>query len=106
MITSQILGLLIQILGLSCLGGSVYLLVKEREKVPAGQSSDESWTIHYKILILIFSIFSPIITGAILYYGLRNKSPKKAKTANHLSFLGLIIFLVLWYFIGTYGPIM
>ena len=98
------IGLLFPLGALATFIGSIVLLVKERDKLPKGQTSEDPFTGNQKLLVLLMSIFNPVLCGAILYYGLKSRFPIKAKTANRLSFIGLLIATVivfsLIFFIG------
>ena len=54
--------------------------------------SNEGLTKNEKINVILSEIFSPVVAGAIYYYGWRKKFPQKASQANRYSW---IIFLVL-----------
>ncbi len=101
-IAKTLLNLLLNLLELSSLAGSIFLLVSEREKVAPDQSSVEPWSVGQKVLIFFLTVFSPVISGAILYYGLRKRCPTKARAANWFSFLGLVIYLAIAYSLGRF----
>lgn len=85
------------IVSIVVLSSTIILLKKAKNKVPAGQISQESLTGKEKLLIWILCVFNPIIAGAILYYGWRKVLPEKARMANLISFaaLGLTIILLI-----------
>ncbi len=74
---------------------SIILMVKEREKIPPGQVSQDELTLKQKITIWFICVFNPIVAGAIFYYGWKGKFPMKAKSANSLSWLAFLTFLAL-----------
>ena len=52
-----------------------------------------------KMYILFIICISPVMSGAIFYYGLIKVSPKKAKTANLFSFAIIILYGLALYLI-------
>lgn len=75
---------------------AIVLMVKEREKIPPGQVSQDVLTLKQKITIWFICFFNPFVAGAIFYYGWKGKFPVKAKSANRLSWLALVVLLVFW----------
>jgi len=80
------------------------LMFNRRSKIPKGQTSQESLTRNEKIYTWIICLLDPILGGAILYYGWKNRLPIKAKKANQISlwafFLELVIGIVILILIG------
>ena len=78
------------------------LMSKERSKVSKDQVSNESLTTHEKYAISLLSFVSPILCQAIFYYGWKNRLPLKAKSANKIGWIALVLLIVtnlfLWYF--------
>lgn len=70
----------------------VYMLVLKR------QSAKEEDGLNVKELpiIVLTEIFSPILAGAVYYYGWRHQFPRKAHQANQIS-LAILIILVAGY---------
>ncbi len=69
-----------------------------RKKVPRGQIDPLPLSKAQTIYIFACVLLSPIVAGAIFYYGWIAKMPKKAKTANLYSIfvallLGIIAYL-------------
>lgn len=62
-------------------------------------------TLQERLVVICTSIFSPVISGAIYYYGWKQKLPTKAKQANTISlvvvFLGLVGFLTYFLYQGN-----
>jgi hypothetical protein len=99
--TIESVRLIMEVLAIASLLAAIFILVKEREKIPAGQSSFESWGKKELFLIFLVNVFSPIVSGAVLYYGLRRRWPTKAKIANHFSYVGLVLYLLLAYLLAN-----
>ncbi len=53
-----------------------------------------------KLIVIVTEILSPILAGAIYYYGWKNKFPKKASQANKYSWIVFLILLVIGFFYG------
>lgn len=50
-----------------------------------------------KLYVWILSLLSPILAGAIFYYGWKKVAPEKAKSANRISIIALLILIVVFY---------
>jgi hypothetical protein len=71
-----------------------------KRKLEENQISEEPLTVGEKVLTWICCIISPIIAGAIFYYGWRKRLPTKAKAANRISWIAFLIDLIFfgsWY---------
>jgi hypothetical protein len=75
------------------------------DKVRKSPSTNDGLTQNEKISVILSEIFSPVLAGAIYYYGWRKKFPKKASQANKYSWIifGLLILLSFAYMslVGT-----
>jgi hypothetical protein len=67
-----------------------------KSAVPKGEVNLEPLTKKEKTYILVLSILSPIVAGAVFYYGWIKKLPKKAKRANVYSFIVFFILLAIY----------
>jgi hypothetical protein len=75
--------------------------ITTKRKLERGQISQEPLSVGEKVLTWICCLFNPIIAGAILYYGWRNRLPTKAKSANRISWLAFLILIIFggsWYY--------
>jgi cytochrome bd-type quinol oxidase subunit 2 len=68
---------------------AVYVINRVKEK-----SGELSLRAREKSVIWLLCFMMPMISGAIFYYGLKNKF--KAKQANRISFIAFFIVLVLY----------
>jgi hypothetical protein len=73
---------------------------KERKKVPKGTVNPAPFTSGEKLYVALLTIATPIVAGAIFYYGLIKRSPKKAKTANIYSLVVFAIGLAISVLVG------
>jgi hypothetical protein len=55
--------------------------------------------------ISIICLLSPILGGAILYYGWKKDMPRKAKHANKISILAFIADLFIFFLYGLFYPV-
>lgn len=79
-----------------------------KSAVPAGQTVEDSLSRDEKLYIWLLSLVSPVITGLIFYYGWRKLLPQKARSANRISWLALLILLVVFYglyFVAGWNPL-
>lgn len=88
----------------------VIFAVKTESRVSENQISQESLTRNEKISVWLFSFLDPLVAGAVFYYWWRKKLPMKAKQANKISWLAILILIVLYwglvYFFGYWLPIL
>ncbi|MFZ2038942.1 MAG: hypothetical protein WAV11_03320 [Minisyncoccia bacterium] len=71
------------------------LMYYKLSKVPSGQVSQEPLTKVEKIYVWIICLFNPILGGAILYYGWKNRLPAKARKSNMISFWSALIEIII-----------
>ncbi|MBI4427072.1 MAG: hypothetical protein HY569_01120 [Candidatus Magasanikbacteria bacterium] len=82
--------------------GCIFFLKEQKSKVADGQTSVDLFKGKELLLVWIFCLLFPIINGTVLYYGLKKKLPQKAKQANKISWLALVVVLVFKYFFDMY----
>jgi len=63
-----------------------------RSTVLKGQVSDEQLTRAERPYVLVLVVLSPLVAGALFYYGWIKRLPHKAKKANNYS---IIVFVIL-----------
>jgi len=68
-----------------------------KSHVTVGQVVTDSLTGNEKLYIWLLCLASPVLSGAIFYYGWRRVLPKKAKSANTVSILAFLILIILFY---------
>lgn len=73
-----------------------FLMAKVKKTV----SKDSQLTKSEKIQVLITELFSPIIAGAIYYYGWRKKLPTKANQANKYSIIMFFVLIIIMFIIA------
>lgn len=74
-----------------------------KKKVAFGQVSNDSLTGGEMALTWVFCFFNPFMAGAILYYGWRNRLPTKAKSANRISWMAFVAFIIIAFAATTFG---
>jgi len=79
-------GDIIRLIALGCFVAAFFIKkqIKQNTKVDGPLTKDE------KTKVILTEFFSPILAGAVYYYGLRKEFPIKAKQANKYS---IIIFV-------------
>ena len=83
--------------GLISIIGSVIVMQGAKAKISSGQSSQDPLTKDERIKVWILAILNPVLTGAILYFGLRKRLPIKARNSNTISFAAVGIWIILWF---------
>lgn len=73
---------------------TIFYMVKIRKTVKKGSQSMEALTKNEKILIWIICFLNPIASGAIYYFGWIKRLPQKAKQANKISWIALILLII------------
>lgn len=74
----------------------IWFMVQKKKGVLAEQPLLNPLTGKEKILVFILCVIDPIILGAIFYYGWKNKLPQQAKTANRLSWIAGVFFVIVF----------
>lgn len=64
-------------------------------KIRALGASQEALSSNGKIVVLITVLISPVLSGALYYYGWKNMHPKKASQANKYSFISYALWVVI-----------
>jgi hypothetical protein len=72
---------------------TLFMMIKERRRVPKGEVSQESLSTTEKAFIGILCVLNPVIAGSVFYYGWRRRLPVKAKQANTISLWAFFISL-------------
>ncbi len=78
---------------------SIIYVIKVRRDFDSKINTPENFTKQEKIIIWILSFINPMLFGAIFYYSLKSRLPKKAKYANNVSWIAFIIYIVYFFFI-------
>lgn len=78
---------------------SIIYVVKVRKDVDSGINVPENFTGQEKLAIWGLSFLSPIIFGAVFYYSLKSRLPKKAKYANNVSWVVFLLVIVVTIFV-------
>jgi magnesium-transporting ATPase (P-type) len=76
---------------------SLVLMFKERSSAASGQKMQEPLSSTEKLYIWLLVLISPIVSGAIFYYGWKKTMPVKARQANKINWLGFVIIIALAY---------
>lgn len=79
-----------------------FVMRNEKSAIPEGQVDESPLSGNVWWYVLILDLLAPIISASIFYYGWKKRLPKKAKTANNLGWLAILVWVVVW--IG--GPIL
>lgn len=85
------LGIIISIVG------SLITMKKAKKNLNLEKGLQELLVGDEKKKVFILSLLNPIWAGIIFYFGWRKVLPMKAKTANHMTFLALFIWIVASY---------
>lgn len=81
--------------------GAFMYMRSVKATVGSGEVVLETLTKVEKNYVLVFVILSPIVAGAVFYYGWIKKLPNKAKRANRYSLLVFVILLALYLGLDT-----
>jgi len=84
-----------QLIWLAALGVTIWLMKSRKSKVPDGQVANDPLTTEEKIIVWLACLLSPVLAGAIFYYGWKKKLPVKAGKANTISLLAFALELIL-----------
>ncbi len=82
--------------------GSLITVYVINRKIQEKDVLNSPLTIKEKVIIWLLCLLMPVISGAIFYYGLKNKI--KAKQANRISFIAFFIMLLIYVLIINYAP--
>ena len=73
---------------------SVFVMRKERSAVPEGQVDESPLSGRTFWYVLTLCLLIPLIGQTIFYYGWKGRLPKKAKKANSLGWITILIWIV------------
>ncbi len=68
-----------------------------RSRAVAGQIISDSLSGKEKLYVWLLCLISPILAGAFFYYGWKKSMPQKAKSANRISIIALLILIIVFY---------
>ncbi len=74
-----------------------FWMKRVKSAIPQGQVIQDSLNKKEKIYVWLLSFASPLVTGAIFYYGWRNALPKKARSVNFISWIAFAILIIISY---------
>ncbi len=83
----------------------VYMM-KERQRVPEGQTVQDLLTVKEKISMWILCLLNPLIAGAVFYYGWKKRLPVKAKQANGISLWAFLLELLSGITLLAFNPVL
>lgn len=69
-----------------------------RNTVKQGQIDNTNLSKRESLYVFLCVVFSPLIAGAIFYYGWIKGLPKKAKMANLYSLVVAVIFILIYFY--------
>ncbi|HQU08195.1 MAG: hypothetical protein B7X04_03825 [Parcubacteria group bacterium 21-54-25] len=72
-----------------------------KSKVTGDQPDQSPLTSQEKTYVFITCFFSPLLAQAVYYYGWKKKLPVKAKSANNLGWVAILVLIVFWVGIGA-----
>ncbi len=78
---------------------TLFLMKEEKNALPDGKTDETPLKGHLFGYVLILSLLVPVIASSIFYYGWKKRLPKKAKTANNLGWLSIIIWIIVYFFV-------
>lgn len=74
-----------------------FLMRKTKAELPEGKIDESTLNGNLFWYVLILSFLSPLISSSIFYYGWRKRLPKKAKRANTLGWLAILVLGGIYY---------
>ena len=80
--------------------GAVVALIfvwRSRSQLVSGSVVPDSLTGNEKLYVWLLCLLSPVLAGAIFYYGWKKVAPQKAKSANRISIVALLILATVFY---------
>lgn len=72
---------------------SFFVMRKEKATIPEGQVDESPLSGNMLWYVFILCLLSPFIAQMIFYYGWKKRLPKKAKKANNLGWLAILIWI-------------
>jgi hypothetical protein len=70
---------------------SIFLMRKEKAAVPQGQVDETPLTGNLFWYVFVLCLLAPLIAQTVFYYGWKKRLPTKARKANSLGWLALLI---------------
>jgi hypothetical protein len=92
---------LLWFLGVAAVAYSFHLVIQEWRRKANGKLQGGAFSSKELALVTFCTICAPLVAQALLYYGLIDVSPEKAKTANRLGFYLFVPTIILFYFVGA-----
>ncbi len=80
---------------------SFFVMRKEKSTVAEGQVDESPLSGNVLWYVFILCLLSPLIAQTIFYYGWKKRLPKKAKKANNLGWLAILILIGGYFLLGT-----
>jgi hypothetical protein len=77
-----------------------------KSKIADGKAVSDPLTVGEIKLTWTLCVLSPVIVGAILYYGWQEKLPRKAKEANRISIFAFLLDLPLLFVLRATGVLL
>lgn len=81
-------------------GGAIIafiFMLRIKSQALAGQIANDTIIGNERLYIWLLCLASPVLAGAIFYYGWRKAMPQKARSANRISILALALLLIFFY---------
>lgn len=72
---------------------SFFIMRKENASVPEGQIDETPLSGKLYWLVFVLDFLAPLVAQAVFYYGWQKRLPHKARTANQLGWLSLIVWI-------------
>ncbi len=72
---------------------SFFVMRKEKSLVPEGQVDESPLSGNVLWYVFILCLLAPLIAQTVFYYGWKKRLPKKAKKANNLGWLAILIWI-------------
>jgi len=79
---------------------SIAFMIRLRRKADRGTVDPAPLTTAERPMVLVLVILSPLVAGAIFYYGWIKRLPKKAAQANNWSIIVFVILLAFYIILG------
>ena len=72
---------------------SFFVMRKEKSAVPEGQADESPLSGNKFWYVLVLCLLAPLIAQTIFYYGWKKRLPKKAKKANSLGWISVLVWI-------------
>jgi drug/metabolite transporter (DMT)-like permease len=80
---------------------SFFVMRKEKAAVPEGQVDESPLSGNTFWYVFILCLLAPLIAQAIFYHGWKKRLPNKAKKANNLGWLAILLWIGVYIAINT-----